>query len=121
MTKNILVVEDEPLIRILITNELKKLDCITIFEADNVSEAKRLIEKNEIEYAFLDIKLEESLENRNGYDLARSMPRNSKIGFITSYTLDNKELESLQDKVYSVLYKPFELEQLTDFFSKVIG
>lgn len=53
-TKNVLVVEDEPLIAMMIENFLEMLDREVVGVADSVSEALRIIGEQPVDVAILD-------------------------------------------------------------------
>ena len=111
--QRILVVDDEPAIRRVLLRQLRKLEGVETFEAENGEKALELVERIQPHLILLDIKL----PGINGYEVCtriRTNPSNRFAKVILLSSLNQLE-ERLQGyKVGADLYltKPFEEEEL---------
>ncbi|MEA5402904.1 LytTR family DNA-binding domain-containing protein [Arcicella sp. DC2W] len=98
----ILIVDDEESTRIIAKTYLAdRTDTLLLGECENVSDAKAMIKKNQVDILLLDIKL----GNETGFDLLAQFPNFSfKVIFITAY--DQYVLKALKVGALDYLLKP---------------
>ncbi|MDZ4308179.1 PAS domain S-box protein, partial [Allopontixanthobacter sp.] len=98
--RHVLVLEDEPLIRMTLVETLNGLGCKT-FEAKSLKEARQLFLENEFDVVLSDLSLPDGLATEFLLDLVTSHP-DIKIIVVTGGLLPEK----LQSQPMSVLTKP---------------
>ena len=115
----IIIVDDEPqaLASFLLTTLGQDFDYH--FFCEHPYEAVEYCEKNQVEAAFLDIRM----PNINGVDLAKELlkvNKTIKIIFITAFTFDERAIRTeLGDRVLGFAYKPFDPVKLSGFFAQI--
>ena len=116
----VLVVDDEPGIRKLLTFELSFLGYETI-TAKNADEALRILRDNiPFDLIITDIRMPGSMD---GIDLIRvyreERPEQSAL-FITGYAAEEKLTQALKNPLNSCLKKPFQIQELSVSMSKFL-
>lgn len=103
-----LVVEDEPRLREALVQLLREsaFPWREIHQAGNADEALRLCQAQRIDAAFLDIRL----PGRSGLELARLLPRDTRVVFVTAY--DAHAIEAFEAGAMDYLLKPVLPERL---------
>jgi two-component system response regulator AtoC len=105
-----LVVDDDALMREFIVETLRR-NKIAVTEAKNGLEAKELMEQNEYDMAFLDVKM----PGMDGMQLLKII-KSSGIGtlpvIITAFGTVEKAVEAMRCGAYDFLMKPFSPEQV---------
>jgi CheY-like chemotaxis protein len=114
--RRVLIVEDEPLIAMLVQEWLEDLDCQTIGPASSVGEALDLLGATQLDGAILDV----SLGKEDSFPIADELKKRSiPFAFATGYAIDGLQ-PRFSDAV--VLAKPFEhklfCEIVTDMFKR---
>jgi PAS domain S-box-containing protein len=117
----VLVVDDEPSVRLLVTDVLKELGC-TVIEAGDGSEGLDVLQSNvHLDLIITDVGLPGSINGRQLADAARATRPALNVLFITGYAettlLTNGELEPGM----SVLTKPFALDTLVTWIRKLLA
>jgi DNA-binding response OmpR family regulator len=111
----VFVVEDEPMIRILVTDMLGQLGYTIAAEAGHVDQALELAQSAEFDLAILDVNLKGRLITPVAELIkARELP----IIFATGY---GSEGLPVQFRDLSALQKPFQLEALAAMIDEVMG
>ena len=107
MPMNILIVDDEIFARKQICEILQKVSpkCL-IAEAASLSEAKSAISKKDFSIVFLDINLKGEL----GFDLVPSIPKQTKIIFVTA--MDNYAIRAFEVNALDYILKPPTVERV---------
>jgi two-component system LytT family response regulator len=102
-----IIVDDERLARREMRRLLAEFDEIAIVgEAENLSEAIDLIEKEKPQIVFLDIQL----SSENGFDLLEKTDRNFKLIFVTAF--DAYAIRAFEVNALDYLLKPVNPERL---------
>ena len=102
-----IIVDDERLARKEMCRLLGEFDEIAIAgEAENLSEALVLIEKEKPQLVFLDIQL----SGENGFDLLEKTGRNFKLIFVTAF--DAYAIRAFEVNALDYLLKPVNPERL---------
>jgi CheY-like chemotaxis protein len=114
--RRVLIVEDEPLIAMLVQEWLEDLHCQTIGPASSVGEALDLLGATQLDGAILDV----SLGKEDSFPIADELKKRSiPFAFATGYAIDGLQ-PRFSDAV--VLAKPFEhklfCEIVTDMFKR---
>jgi DNA-binding response OmpR family regulator len=110
----VFVVEDEPMIRILLMEMLEELGCCVAAEAGDVEKAAKLAQSAEFDFAILDVNLKGKLITPVAELIrARELP----IIFATGYGSEGVP-EEFRD--FPALPKPYELEALAKAIDSVI-
>jgi two-component system, LytTR family, response regulator len=102
-----IIVDDERLARKEMRRLLSEFDEIAVAgEAENLSEAIVLIQKEKPHLVFLDIQL----SNENGFDLLEKIERNFKLIFVTAF--DAYAIRAFEVNALDYLLKPVNPERL---------
>ena len=120
-TYNILVVDDEPAVRMTIEEMLKPLSC-KIFHASNGNEALETIRTNKVDLVILDV----LLPGRHGFYVCSSIRemeqgRNIPILMMTAvYTKMKYYYQAQECGVNAYMVKPFKMDDLISKVSKLL-
>ena len=121
--KKILIVDDEAYIRLLIEQTLEELEekGVQLLEADNGSDALRLIEEERPQLVFLDV----MIPLINGFDVCRIIKREKKMDdvFIVILTAKGQEFDrQIGEEAGASEYmtKPFDPDELLDLAERVL-
>ncbi len=107
-TINILVVDDETFARKQISEIIQTISPnYLITEASSLSEAKSALFQNDFSIIFLDINLKGEL----GFDLVPSIPKQTKIIFVTA--MDNYAIRAFEVNALDYILKPPTVERVT--------
>jgi PAS domain S-box-containing protein len=119
--ETVLIVDDEPTVRMLVTEVLAELGYAAIEAADGVSGLKVLQSDVRIDLLITDVGLPGGLNGRQMADAARDRRPELRVLFITGYAesamLDNDRLE----KGMHVLTKPFAMDVLGSRIKSIIN
>lgn len=108
MSFRILIADDEPLIRIDLTESLEGLGHEVVAQARDGREALILIRQTNPDVVVLDIKM----PHRSGIDLAKEIANKYPVILLTAYS-DKHLIEQAKDAgVMAYLSKPFTMENL---------
>jgi DNA-binding response OmpR family regulator len=110
----VFVVEDEPMIRMLVVDMLEELGCRVAAEAGDVEEAAKLAQSTDFDLAILDVNLKGKLITPVA-ELIKALGR--PIIFATGYGSEGVP-EDFRD--LPALPKPFQLEALATEIDKVL-
>ena len=119
---NILVVDDEPAVRMTIEEMLKPLKCKT-FHASNGNEALDIIRTGEVDLVILDV----LLPGRHGFYVCSSIRemeqgRNIPILMMTAvYTKMKYYYQAQECGVNAYMVKPFKMDDLISKVSKLLN
>jgi PAS domain S-box-containing protein len=118
--ETILIVDDEPTVRILITEVLEGLGYAAIEAADATSALKVLQSNVRIDLLITDVGLPGSLTGVQMAELARIDRPDLKVLFITGYPLKAAMDISRPDTSMQMLTKPFTLETLASRIEAIL-
>jgi CheY-like chemotaxis protein len=110
--ETILIVDDEPSIRMLAVDILEDLGYRTLEAADGSSGLSILIHHPVIELLITDVGLPGGMNGRQVSDAARAVKPSLKVLFITGYAESSVWREGQPDRGMQVLTKPFAIEHL---------
>ena len=110
----VLVVDDEPTVRALITEVLDEMGLCAIESADGQAALKVLQGDATIDLMITDVGLPGGLNGRQLADAARVLRPPLNVLFITGYAESTLALGELSDTGMHVLTKPFELHSLVE-------
>jgi CheY-like chemotaxis protein len=119
--ETILVVDDEPAIRMLVAEMLEDLGYLTIEAADGASALRVLQSVAEIDLLLTDVGLTGGLNGRQVADAARTIRRELKVLFMTGYAENAVLGDGQLDPGMHVLIKPFSLEVLGSRVKLLLG
>lgn len=119
--QTILVVEDEPTVRLLVTDVLAELGYTAIEAADSAGGLGILVSDARIDLLISDVGLPGGMNGRQMADAARAKRPELKVLFITGYA-ENAMLKSGElDVGMSVMTKPFAVDTLAARISELLG
>jgi PAS domain S-box-containing protein len=110
--ETVLIVDDEPTVRMLITEVLEGLGYSAIEAADGASGLKVLQSNVHIDLLITDIGLPGSLSGFQMVDGARTQRPGLKVLFITAYPMNSVSDSNRLNADTQILAKPFHLEML---------
>jgi two-component system LytT family response regulator len=114
MKHKTIIVDDERLARKEMRRLLTEFDEIVIAgEAENLSEAVELIEREKPHIVFLDIQL----SNENGFDLLEKTDRSFKLIFVTAF--DAYAIRAFEVNALDYLLKPVNPERLAKAIERI--
>jgi CheY-like chemotaxis protein len=119
--ETVLVVDDEPSIRMLITEVLTELGYTPIEAADGSSAMKVVQSGLRIDLLITDIGLPNSINGRQLADAAREIRPELKVLFITGYAENAVVRHGHLERDMHVMMKPFTLEALASRVREIIA
>ncbi len=124
MSKKILIVDDEPHIRLLLTQTLEELEDegVEIFTASNGAEGLELIQTKKPDLVFLDV----MMPKMNGFDVCKAVKTNLEITnvFIIMLTAKGQEFDrnkSLEVGADLYMTKPFDPDEILEKAQDILG
>lgn len=109
-----IIVDDEEFAREDLADVLAEFDNIEIAgSAQNIKEAKELLEVEEPDVVFLDIQL----KDESGFDLVEFISRDQKIIFVTAY--DQYAIRAFEVNAQDYLLKPVNPRRLKNALDKI--
>jgi signal transduction histidine kinase/CheY-like chemotaxis protein len=108
----VLVIDDEPTIRMLVADVLEESGCTAIEAADGPSGLKILESNARIDLLITDIGLPGGLNGRQVADAARTRRPELKVLFITGYAENAAMRDGRLEPGMSLITKPFEMDLL---------
>ncbi|AWN44331.1 histidine kinase [Methylobacterium durans] len=118
--ETVLVVDDEPSVRMLVTDVLEDLGYTAIEAADGASGLKILQTNVRVDLLVTDVGLPGSMNGRQVADAARVTRPDLKVLFITGYAENAMLRDGSLDPGMQVMTKPFVMETLADRIREMI-
>jgi PAS domain S-box-containing protein len=118
--ETVLVIDDEPAIRMLAVDVLDELGYLTLDAGDGPSGLKLLNEHPEIDLLVTDVGLPGGMNGRQVADAARVQKPDLKILFITGYAETSVWRDGHSEAGMQVLTKPFTIESLAQKVSDLL-
>ena len=119
--KTVLVVDDEPTVRMLVTEVLEDLGYTAIEAADGLVGLKVLRSDARIDLLVTDVGLPGGMNGRQVADAARAVRPGLKVLFITGYAENAVLSHGHLDPGIHVLTKPFAIEALASRIKELIA
>jgi CheY-like chemotaxis protein len=117
----VLVVDDEPSVRMLVTEVLEELGYAAIEAADGVSGLKVLQSDVRIDLLITDVGLPGGVNGRQMADAARQVRPKLRVLFITGYAENAAVGSGRLEPGMHVLAKPFAMETLASRIKAIIN
>jgi CheY-like chemotaxis protein len=108
----VLVIDDEPLVRMLIVDVLEDLGCVVTEASDGPSGMKVLQSDACIDLLVTDVGLPNGMNGRQVADAARALRPDLKIIFVTGYAENAVLNHGHLDHGMSIVTKPFNMADL---------
>jgi signal transduction histidine kinase/ActR/RegA family two-component response regulator len=118
--ETVLVIDDEPTVRMLVSEVLIDLGYTTLEAADGASGLQVLQSNRQIDLLITDVGLPGGLNGRQVADAGRSLRPDLKVLFITGYAHNAVTWEEQLEPGMHLLTKPFSLDDLTSRIKSVI-
>jgi CheY-like chemotaxis protein len=110
--RTVLVIDDEPTVRMLISDALQDLGCAPLEAADGAAGLRILEGRDHIDLLITDVGLPGGLNGRQVADAARTLRPGLKVLFVTGYA-ENAVLNGGRiERGMEVLTKPFSMDDL---------
>jgi CheY-like chemotaxis protein len=110
--ETVLVIDDEPLVRMLITDVLRDLGYAAIEAVDGPSGLKILRSAVRIDLLITDIGLQGEMDGGQVAEMARKLRPDLKVLFVTGFAENAALSQGRINAGMSVLTKPFAMETL---------
>jgi signal transduction histidine kinase len=110
--EQVLVIDDEPTVRMLVTEVLEDLGYTTLQAADGAGGLAILQSDRRIDLLVTDVGLPGGINGRQVADAGRSLRPGLKVLFITGYVQDAKAWEDQLESGMHLLTKPFAMAAL---------
>ncbi|MGO4713055.1 PAS domain S-box protein [Bradyrhizobium sp. 2TAF24] len=110
--ETVLVVEDDPAVRLMVIEALRELGYTTIEAADDRAALPVLESEQQIDLLVTDVGLP-GLNGRQIADFARLQRKNLRVLFITGYAEDATMRDGFLEPGMEILAKPFSMDVLT--------
>lgn len=117
----VLVVDDEPTLRMLVIDALAEMGCIGLEAADGPTALKILERHPDIDFLITDVGLPGGLNGRQVADAARARRPELKVLFITGYAENAAFNHGHIAHGMEVLTKPFAMDDLASRVSRMLG
>lgn len=109
----VLVIEDDTIIRMLITDALKDLK-YDVYDADDGPKGLQWVQSGQhFDLLITDVGLRGGINGRQVADAARSLRPDLTVLFITGYVQDALSWESMLEPGMHLMTKPFQIDELT--------
>jgi len=118
MGHRILIVDDSPVLRVMLAEMLGALGHDVVGEADCVKGGLAAYKEKQPDLVTLDV----SLPDGNGLDLLkqlRRLDRNLKAVMVTGNDQDAVDQQATRNGALGVLHKPFDVQELSQLIEKV--
>ena len=119
--ETVLVIDDEPTVRMLVTEALKDMGYTAVEAADGASGLHILESNRQIDLLVTDVGLPGGLNGRQVADAGRALRPGLKVLFITGYAHNATAWEDQLEPGMHLLTKPFSMEDLTGRIREVIA
>jgi CheY-like chemotaxis protein len=119
--ETVLVVDDEPTVRMLVMEVLQDAGYVAIEASDGAKGLKILESKRPIHLLITDVGLPGGMNGRQLADAARVRRPDLKVLFITGYAENAAIGNGYLEQGMSVLTKPFTIDSLTRRFQELIA
>lgn len=116
--KCILIVDDEPEIREVLSTYLVTKENYSVEEAGDIREATDVIRKKRVDIVFLDIQL----PGVHGIEILKVLKKTDKsikVVMMSGYATEEIAKESLEEGAFDYLRKPFELSQIDRILASI--
>lgn len=124
MAQKILIVDDEPHIRLLLEQTLEELEDegVELLTASNGEEALAIIQDEKPELVFLDV----MMPKMNGYDVCKAVKNNVELQdiYIVMLTAKGQEIDRQKGDVVGAnvyMTKPFDPDEILEKSQAVLG
>jgi len=117
----VLVVDDEPTLRMLVIDALTEIGCVALEAGDGPSALKILENNPTIDLLITDVGLPGGLNGRQVADAARARRPSLKVLFITGYAENAAFNHGHIAHGMEVLTKPFAMDDLATRVSRILG
>jgi signal transduction histidine kinase len=118
--KTVLLVDDEPTVRMLVMDALQELGCHAIEAADSVSGLRILQSDVGLDLLITDVGLPGGMNGRQLADAGRCIRRDLKVLFITGYAENALLGDGCIEPGMHVLTKPFGMDALSARINEII-
>jgi PAS domain S-box-containing protein len=119
--ETVLVVDDEPSVRMLVTDVLEELGYSAIEAADGATGLKVLRSDVRVDLLITDVGLPGGLNGRQMADAARGSRPHLKVLFITGYAENAAISNGHLDPGMHILPKPFAMDRLADKIRSIVS
>ena len=119
--ETVLVIDDEPLVRMLVVDALEELGCTAIEAGDGPSGMKVIQSDARIDLLITDVGLPNGLNGRQVAEAARQLRPGLKVLFITGYAENAVLNHGHLDHGMQVVTKPFDMAELTRRIQAIIS
>ncbi len=117
--KRILVVDDEPGLRTMLTFELNFLGYESV-TAENAEQALALLRESKYDLMITDVRMPGSMDGIELVEFFRKEDPGLKAVFITGFTLEDRLDAALKNPLSRCLKKPFDLNELSSVMSALL-
>jgi CheY-like chemotaxis protein len=117
----VLVVEDEPDVRMVVVDVLEDIGYTVLAAADGASGLNILDSQTRIDLLISDVGLPDGINGRQLADAARQRRSDLKVLFITGYAEGSTAGSGLLDEGMQVMTKPFSLTAFADKVQGIFG
>ena len=117
----VLVVEDEPDVRMIVVDVLEDIGYTVLAAADGASGLNILDSQTRIDLLISDVGLPDGINGRQLADAARQRRSDLKVLFITGYAEGSTAGSGLLDEGMQVMTKPFSLTAFADKVQGIVG
>jgi CheY-like chemotaxis protein len=119
-SETVLVIDDEPTVRMLICDALADLGYACVEAADGATGLKILQSKDKIDLLISDVGLPGGLNGRQVADAARALRPELKVLFITGYAENAALNHGHIERGMEVLTKPFAVDELAARVERIL-
>lgn len=118
MQKRILIIDDEPLIRTALSAAFREED-ISVIAVSCGSDALTEIDRNTFDLCFIDIHLPD-MNGLNIMKTVKTVSPGTKIVIMTGSEVDDEMLKFIREYADLLMAKPFDLDRIKTFTTRVL-
>lgn len=115
---HILIIEDEPLMRISISDALRN-EGYQITDTGSGNEGLRLVQSGNYDAVITDLRLPE-VDGMNILKVSKQTSPSTQVIMITAYATVHTAIEAMKEGAYDYLTKPFSMEELLLMLKRIL-
>lgn len=119
MSKTILIIDDEPGYRALLSSDLSRLGYI-VLTAGSGPDALKVLDENRVDMIITDMKMS-PLDGLDTVVAIRKAHPNVPIVLMTGYALEERVQAAMGYKVNTCLRKPFGIQEMRNVVNTLVG
>ena len=119
MSKTILVIDDEPGYRVLLSSDLGRYE-YTVLTAASGPEALKILKESKVDVIITDMKMS-PMDGLDTIIAIKKIHPRLPIVIMTGYAVEERVRQALEFKPSTCLHKPFEINEMRNTVRELVG